>query len=90
MYLDIKRLLIEYLIKDLWKLEHMGGLRGSVLKWMKDYLHGREMRTVIWDVGSSWENVKWTTTGFSAGTSHVSHIYKWHAGRIKELHKSVC
>ena len=39
----------------LWKLEHMGGLRGSVLKWTKDYLHGRKMITVIRDVGSNWE-----------------------------------
>ena len=49
--------MIEYLIRDLCKLEHMRGLRGSVLKWMKDYLHGREMRTVIWDVGSRCERV---------------------------------
>ena len=43
---------------------------------MKDYLHGREMRKIIRDVGSSWgESIEWSTTGFSAGTYHVSDMY---------------
>ena len=61
----------------LWKLEHVEGLKGSVLKWMEDYLHAREMKTVIRDVGSSWgESIEWSTTGISAGTYYVSDIYK--------------
>ena len=41
----------------LWKLEWVGGLRGAVLNWMKDYLQGREMRTTIRDTSSNWELV---------------------------------
>ena len=33
----------------LWKLEHVGGLRGTLKNWMEDYLKGREMRIVVKD-----------------------------------------
>ena len=42
----------------LWKLEEKGGLRGSTLKWMENYLKGREMRTVVKDMKSNWRTVE--------------------------------
>ena len=33
----------------LWKLEHIGGLKGIIKNWLEDYLKGREMRTVVKD-----------------------------------------
>ena len=40
-YLDIKEAFDRVPHKRLlWKLEHVGTLKGSVLKWMKDYLDG--------------------------------------------------
>ena len=56
-YLDMKKVFDRGPHKKLlWILEHMGVLRGSILKWMKDCLHGRKMRilVVIRDVSSSW------------------------------------
>lgn len=41
----------------LWKLEHICGLRGITLKWMKNSLQERNMRTIIRDIGSSWGEV---------------------------------
>lgn len=38
----------------IWKLEHKGRLKGAILKWMKGWLQGREMRTVIRDNSWSW------------------------------------
>ncbi len=35
--------------KLLWKLENIGGFKGVMINWMKDYLSGREMRTVVKD-----------------------------------------
>ena len=31
----------------IWKLEHIGGISAALLKWMSDFLHGRQMSTVI-------------------------------------------
>ena len=42
----------------LWKLEHTGGLKGTLKNWMEDYLKGREMRTVGKDEKSEWREVK--------------------------------
>ena len=36
------------------RLENVGGLKGSLLKWMEDFLNNREMRTVIKDEKSEW------------------------------------
>ena len=38
----------------LWKLEHIGGLKGTIKNWME----GREMRTVVKDEKSEWKEVK--------------------------------
>ena len=54
-YLDLRKAFDTVPHKSLiWKLEHRGGLKGTILKWMKDYLQGREMSTVIRDSKSSW------------------------------------
>ena len=42
----------------LWKLKHIGGLRGTLKNWMEHYLKGREMRTVVKDEKSEWREVK--------------------------------
>ena len=42
----------------LWKLENIGGLKGTLKNWMEDYLKGREMRTVVKDEKSEWRKMK--------------------------------
>ena len=41
----------------LWKLEDIGGLKGTLMKWMEDYLQGRQMRTVVRDEQLEWSEV---------------------------------
>ncbi len=40
----------------MWKLEN-GGLKGAISRWLRDYLQGKEMRTVIGDTNSGWRRV---------------------------------
>lgn len=49
----------------LWKLEQIGGLKGNILEWIKDYLTDRMMRTVIRDEESEWRQV---TSGVPQGS----------------------
>ena len=42
----------------LWKLEHIGGLKGTLKNWMEDYLKGREMRKIGKDEKLEWREVK--------------------------------
>ena len=42
----------------LWKLEHIGGLKGTLNNWMGDYLKGSEMRTVVKNEESEWREIK--------------------------------
>lgn len=47
-YLDfIKAFYKVPLNRFLWKMEHVGGIKGKLLQWMKDSSAGREMRTAI-------------------------------------------
>ena len=65
-YLDLKKAFDRVPHKRLlYKLEHCGGVRGSLLEWMKNYLEGRQMRTVIRDRVSSWRGV---TSGVPQGS----------------------
>ena len=57
-YLDLKKAFDRVPHKRLLcKLHHYGGVGGSLLKWMKNYLEGRQMRTVIRDKMSDWRIV---------------------------------
>ena len=65
-YLDIKKAFNTVPHKRLlWKLKHIGGLRGKLLEWMQDYLKDREMRTMIREETSSWRKV---TSGVPQGS----------------------
>ena len=65
-YLDIKKAFDKVPHNRLlWKLKHIGGLRGKLLEWMEDYLKAREMRTVIRDTYSNWKRV---TSGVPQGS----------------------
>ena len=47
-YLDFSKAFDKVPHKRLiWKLQHIGGVSGTLLEWMKDFLQGRQMRTVI-------------------------------------------
>ena len=49
-YLDLKKAFDKVSHKTLlWKLENVGGLKGSLLKCIEDFLSKREMRIVIKD-----------------------------------------
>ena len=57
-YLDLKKAFNKVPHKTLmWKLEHEGGIGGSVLKWMEDFLSNRGIRTVIRNIKSSWKGL---------------------------------
>ena len=47
-YLDFSKAFDKVPHKRLiWKLQHIGGIDGALLKWMSDFLQGRQMSTVI-------------------------------------------
>ncbi len=54
-YLDLKKAFDKVPHK---KLRNRGGLGGTVINWMEDYLTRREMRTVVREEKSNWRGVK--------------------------------
>lgn len=64
-YLDIKKAFDRVPHSRLrWKLKKFGGVQGSLLSWMEDYLSGRQMRTMIRGKVSAWKDV---TSGVPQG-----------------------
>lgn len=61
----------------LCKMEHIGGIRRTVLSWIKD----REMRTVI--ISPNWSKV-------ASDIPQACSRYKLYTRGFEELHKFVC
>ena len=81
-FLDIKKAFDKVPHKRLlWKMEHIGGLKGKVLRWMEDYLKDREMRTVIRDSYSSWSKV---TSGVPQGSVLAPIMFQIYVNDIHE------
>ena len=65
-YLDFSKAFDKVPHKRLiWKLQHIGGIEGTLLKWMSDFLQGRQMSTVI--RGTASENRE-VTSGVPQGS----------------------
>ena len=65
-YLDFSKAFDKVPHKRLiWKLQHIGGISDTLLDWMKDFLQGRQMRTVI--RGTASENRE-VTSGVPQGS----------------------
>ena len=57
-YLDLKKAFDKVSHRRLmWKMENQGGLGGKLLEWMKSYLTGRKMKTVVRGKCSEWAEV---------------------------------
>ncbi len=83
-FLDIKKAFDTVPHKRLlWKMEHIGGIRGNILKWMRDYLEEREMRTVIRDTSSNWSKV---TSGVPQGSVLAPIMFQVY---INDIHEGV-
>ena len=58
-YLDLKKAFDKVPHRRLlWKLEHIGGLKGTLKNWLEEYLKGRKMRTEVKDEKSEWRKMK--------------------------------
>ena len=65
-YLDFSKAFDKVPHKRLiWKLQHIGGVSDMLLEWMKDFLQGRQMRTVIRGTASQNRDV---TSGVPQGS----------------------
>ena len=65
-YLDLKKAFDKVSHNRLiYKLERYGGVSGKLLTWMRSYLRGRKMKTIVRGVGSQWADV---TSGVPQGS----------------------
>ena len=61
--------------------KHMGGVRGNISNWMRDYLIEREMRTVIRDTTSISSTI---AGGIPQGSVLVSIIFQKYINDIQK------
>jgi hypothetical protein len=52
------------------------GIRGSIFKWIENWLQDREQRMVMLGSSSRWIKVEWSATGQGVRTSIVFNLYK--------------
>ena len=58
MYLDFSKAFDKVPIRRLLKKCDGFGIRGKVLRWIEEWLTGRQQRVVINGKASSWEDIK--------------------------------
>ena len=78
-YLDFSKAFDKVPHKRLiWKLQHIGGVDGALLKWMIDFLQGRKMSTVISETASEYRDVTSGvhTSRISSGSNNVPDLCK--------------
>ena len=53
----------------------IGELEGSLLRWMRGYFTGRQMRIIVSNIGME-GSFEWGPAGLSAGTGDVHDVHK--------------
>ena len=56
----------------LWKLEKKGGIKGTMLRWMEEFLVGRQTKTTIRGKHSEWKEV---SSGVPQGSVLATIMY---------------
>ena len=81
-YLDFKKAFDRVPHQRLvWKLKNQGGIDGKLLRWMKDFLEGRKMRTILRGKYSSWLDV---TSGVPQGSVLAPVMFLIYINDIQE------